>query len=89
MTAKKIIPKVLILVFIVAFGVLCAFTGDITSPVGTLWSLFPPVVAIGLAIGGDFSAVAVIVPLALAAVFSKEKLLDFRIFSNGGTRNYR
>lgn len=47
------------------------------------------VVAIGLAIGGDFSAVAVIVPLALAAVFSKEKLLDFRIFSNGGTRNYR
>ncbi len=50
MTAKKIIPKVLILVFIVAFGVLCAFTGDITSPVGTLWSLFPPVVAIGLAL---------------------------------------
>lgn len=50
MTAKKIIPKVLILVFIVGFGVLCAFTGDITSPVGTLWSLFPPVVAIGLAL---------------------------------------
>ncbi len=50
MTAKKIIPKVLILAFIVAFGVLCAFTGSITSPVGTLWSLFPPVVAIGLAL---------------------------------------
>lgn len=50
MTAKKIIPKVLILVFIVAFGVLCAFTGSITSPIGTLWSLFPPVVAIGLAL---------------------------------------
>ena len=50
MTAKKIIPKVLIFAFIVAFGVLCAFTGDITSPVGTLWSLFPPVVAIGLAL---------------------------------------
>ena len=50
MTAKKIIPKVLIFVFIVAFGVLCAFTGSITSPVGTLWSLFPPVVAIGLAL---------------------------------------
>lgn len=50
MTAKKIIPKVLILVFIVAFGVLCALTGSITSPVGTLWSLFPPVVAIGLAL---------------------------------------
>ena len=47
---KKIIPKVFILVFIVAFGVLCAFTGSITSPVGTLWSLFPPVIAIGLAL---------------------------------------
>lgn len=47
---KKIIPKVLIVVFIVAFGVLCAFTGNITSPVGTLWSLFPPIVAIGLAL---------------------------------------
>ena len=50
MTAKKIIPKVLIVLFIVAFGVVCAFTGDIMSPVGTLWSLFPPVVAIGLAL---------------------------------------
>ena len=47
------------------------------------------VVAIGLAVGGDFSAVAVIVPPALAAVFSKEKLLDFRIFSNNSARNYR
>ncbi len=50
MQAKKIIPKILILAFIVAFGVLCAFTGSITSPVGTLWSLFPPVIAIGLAL---------------------------------------
>ncbi len=50
MTAKKIIPKVLIFAFIVAFGVLCAVTGSITEPVGTLWSLFPPVVAIGLAL---------------------------------------
>ncbi len=50
MTAKKIIPKVLIVLFVIGFGVLCAFTGDITSPVGTLWSLFPPVVAIGLAL---------------------------------------
>lgn len=50
MTAKKIIPKVLIIAFVVGFGVLCAFTGSITSPVGTLWSLFPPVVAIGLAL---------------------------------------
>ncbi len=50
MTAKKIIPKLLIVAFVVAFGVLCAFTGSVTSPVGTLWSLFPPVIAIGLAL---------------------------------------
>ncbi len=50
MTAKKIITNVLIIAFVVGFGVLCAFTGPITSPVGTLWSLFPPVIAIGLAL---------------------------------------
>ena len=50
MKAKKIIPKLLIIAFVVGFGVLCAFTGDIKSPVGTLWSLFPPVIAIGLAL---------------------------------------
>ncbi|MBQ3183717.1 MAG: hypothetical protein IJB57_08605, partial [Clostridia bacterium] len=56
MTAKKIIPKILIVAFVVAFGVVCACTGSITSPVGTLWSLFPPVVAIGLAL--TFQAVS-------------------------------
>ena len=50
MQAKKIIPKLLIIAFVIGFGVLCAFTGDVTNPVGTLWSLFPPVVAIGLAL---------------------------------------
>ena len=50
MTAKKLIPKLLIIAFVVGFGVLCALTGNITSPVGTLWSLFPPVIAIGLAL---------------------------------------
>ncbi len=50
MNAKKLIPNLLIIAFVVAFGVLCAFTGSITSPVGTLWSLFPPVIAIGLAL---------------------------------------
>ena len=50
MQVKKIIPKLLIIAFVVGFGVLCAFTGSITSPVGTLWSLFPPVIAIGLAL---------------------------------------
>ncbi len=50
MQFKKLLPKLLIVAFVVAFGILCAFTGSITSPVGTLWSLFPPVVAIGLAL---------------------------------------
>ncbi len=50
MSAKKVITNVLIIAFVVGFGVLCAFTGSITDPVGTLWSLFPPVVAIGLAL---------------------------------------
>ena len=50
MQAKKIIPKLLIIAFVIGFGVLCAYTGSVTNPVGTLWSLFPPVVAIGLAL---------------------------------------
>ncbi len=50
MKAKSIIPKLLIIAFVVGFGVLCACTGSITEPVGTLWSLFPPVIAIGLAL---------------------------------------
>ncbi len=50
MNAKKILPKLLIIAFVVGFGVLCACTGSISNPVGTLWSLFPPVIAIGLAL---------------------------------------
>ncbi len=50
MQAKKYMPKVLIVAFVVGFGVLCAFTGSVASPVGTLWALFPPVIAIGLAL---------------------------------------
>ena len=50
MKAKKIISSALIIAFVIGFGVLCAFTGDIKNPVGTLWSLFPPVIAIGLAL---------------------------------------
>ncbi len=50
MQAKKIIPKILIVAFAVAFAVVCALTGSIANPVGTLWSLFPPVVAISLAL---------------------------------------
>ncbi|MBR4973143.1 MAG: Na+/H+ antiporter NhaC family protein [Clostridia bacterium] len=50
MKAKKIIPSLLIVAFAVAFAIVCATTGSITDPVGTLWSLFPPVVAICLAL---------------------------------------
>ncbi len=50
MKVKKLIPSLLIVAFVVGFGVLCAFTGSVTSPVGTLWSLLPPIIAIGLAL---------------------------------------
>lgn len=47
---KGIISKVLIVAFVAAFAAVCFFTGSIMSPVGTLWSLFPPIVAIALAL---------------------------------------
>lgn len=47
---KKVLPKILIAAFVVAFAILCACTGSFSDPAGTLWSLFPPVVAIGLAL---------------------------------------
>ncbi len=50
MQAKKLIPKIAIVCFAVAFTIICAVTSPITDPVGTLWSLFPPVVAICLAL---------------------------------------
>ena len=51
MKTKKVVGNILIAAFVVLFAVLCFVTGG--SPVGsigTLWSLFPPVVAIGLAL---------------------------------------
>ncbi len=50
MSIKKVAPKILIIAFVVVFAVICSFTGSITEPVATLWSLFPPVVAICLAL---------------------------------------
>ncbi len=50
MKVKKIIPSLLIIAFAVVFAIICAATGSITEPIGTLWSLFPPVVAICLAL---------------------------------------
>lgn len=39
-------------------------------------------VAVSFMIGGYFVAAVVLAPFALAAVFSKKKVLDFGIFSN-------
>ncbi len=44
-------------------------------------------VALSLSVGGYFVAALVIAPFALAAVFSKEKVLDFGIFSDD-TKSY-
>ena len=45
-------------------------------------------VAVCFLIGGYFVASAILAPFALVAVFSKEKVLDFGIFSNK-VRYYR
>lgn len=37
---------------------------------------------VSVLIGGELSAAVILCPLALASVFSKEKLLDFRIFGS-------
>lgn len=50
MQIKKYIPKILIVCFAVTFAIICATSSPVTNPVGTLWSLFPPVVAICLAL---------------------------------------
>ncbi len=80
MKLKSILPKLLILGFVVAFGVLSAFTGSINDPVGTLWSLFPPIVAIGLALITKevYSSLfmGVLVGGLLAAGFKPLKTLD-------------
>ena len=50
MQKKNLISNIAIIAVVIAFAVACFLTGDIANPVGTLWSLFPPVVAIGLAL---------------------------------------
>ena len=47
---KKYLGKIIIGLFVVAFLVLCMILAPVTEAVGTLWSLLPPVVAIGLAL---------------------------------------
>ncbi len=49
-TKKGIVSKLLFALIVVAFVVLCSFQSPITSPSNSLWSLLPPIVAIGLAL---------------------------------------
>lgn len=47
---KSYLSKAVFGLFIVAFTVCCIIAAPITEAKGTLWSLFPPVIAIGLAL---------------------------------------
>ena len=47
---KKILPKICLAVFVIAFICVCIATGSISEASGTLWSLLPPVIAIALAL---------------------------------------
>lgn len=47
---KGITSKIVFALIVAAFVVLCFVQSPITSPVNSLWSLLPPVVAIGLAL---------------------------------------
>lgn len=42
--------------------------------------------AVMFSVSGELAAAAILCPIALAAVFSKEKLLDFRIFGSARRR---
>lgn len=42
--------SIVAIIFVIAFGVVCACLSPATKASATLWSLFPPVVAIGLAL---------------------------------------
>ena len=47
---KSYLSKAVFGLLIVAFTVCCIIAAPITEAKGTLWSLFPPVIAIGLAL---------------------------------------
>ena len=47
---KGITSKIIFALIVAAFVILCFIQSPITSPVNSLWSLLPPVVAIGLAL---------------------------------------
>ena len=47
---NKYVSKILFALIIVAFIICCMIQAPVSSAVGTLWSLLPPIVAIGLAL---------------------------------------
>ena len=47
---KKYLSKAIFALAIVVFIIICAITAPVTEAIGTLWSLLPPIVAIGLAL---------------------------------------
>ena len=47
---KKYISKIVFALIVVAFIVCCAVLTPVTEAIGSLWSLLPPIVAIGLAL---------------------------------------
>ena len=50
MKAKKLVPKILLCLVVVAFIIACALMAPATNAIGTLWALLPPVIAIALAL---------------------------------------
>ena len=69
--------------FVVLFGIVCAFMSPITAASGTLWALFPPVVAIGLALITKevYSSLLIgtLVGALLASRFSPAATMDYLI----------
>ena len=47
---KKHLSKIIFALLVILFIIICARTAPITESAGTLWSLLPPIVAIGLAL---------------------------------------
>lgn len=41
-------------------------------------------IAAALAAGGELAGIAILTPMAVSAIFSKQKLMDFGIFSRKG-----
>ncbi|MGN0701298.1 MAG: Na+/H+ antiporter NhaC family protein, partial [Oscillospiraceae bacterium] len=50
MKLKKYLSKIIFALIVVAFIIACAITTDVSNAIGSMWSLLPPIVAIGLAL---------------------------------------